>query len=168
MSVMYEKGQVFSLDAVMSIVIFMFLILILISSWYFYILRLDDNVKDDDLQFKTFQVSELLMKKIGYPSNWDNTNVQILGLVSNPRIISATKLQEFVEMSESDIKERLNIENFNFYFSLKDYNGAMFVVGSDFSEVGTKPGIGAENVFTLRRIGIYGGEEVVLEFVLWK
>ena len=38
----------------------------------------------------------------------------------------------------------------------------------DFSEVGIKPNINAKNVITIKRIGLYNGQNSFMEFTLWE
>ena len=76
---------------------------------------------------------------------------------------------EFVKLDEDDVKDKLNIENVNFYFSLKDPQGALYAVGSgEFSEAGSKPNLEAKNVVAIQRIGVYSGQDAFMEFILWE
>jgi len=171
MSKTSKGGQIFSIDMVISASIFIIVITTVIFIWYSYSLRLEENIKNEDLQIKAFQISELLIKQRGIPYEWEkeSNKVKVLGLVSSDRTFSTKKLREFVKLNKSSIKEKLNIENYDFYFSLKDLNGALFQLGDENpSEAGTKPTQNAKNVINIKRMGLYGDQEVIMEFTLWK
>ena len=171
MSQTSKRAQIFSIDLIMSAVIFIALIIITTSVFYFYSLRIEDAIVNEDLQIKSMQITDLLIKTKGAPYNWedDPNNVNIIGLVTSDRKFSTVKLREFVKLDENTIKEKFNIEGFNFYLTLKDLNGALYGIGDgDTSEVGTKPDLTAKNIITIKRIGLYNGQKSFMEFTLWK
>lgn len=168
---MSKRGQVFSTDLVLSVSIFIILLLIVISFFYFYSLRISDAIKNEDLKFKALQISDVLAKSGGEPGNWesDPTNADVLGLAVSDRTFTTVKVKEFVKLDEDVIKNKLNIESFNFYFSLKDPNGALYDISDgDFSEVGSKPSLEAKKIVTIKRIVTYGGQEAFMEFSIWE
>ena len=167
---MDKKAQIFSTDLMISASIFISLIIILISTFYFYSIRIRDNVKNEDLYIKTIQISDILLKTAGIPSDWEtnSNNTKNIGLIDSDRIFSTSKIREFVNLSINTTKEKLNIEGYNFYFSLKDSNGALYNLTNSFSETGIKPSLNAKWIIIIKRIGIYGGQKAYAEFILWE
>ena len=86
----YKKAQLFSTDLFISASIFLVLIISVIAFFTFYSVRVDETIKNEDLNLRTLQITDLLLKSEGLPYNWEDDpgNLQIIGLVSDDRIFS--------------------------------------------------------------------------------
>ena len=156
-----KKAQIVTTDLFIAIVIFTIIMSIIIISWGRYTAKLDDRLNYDEMQSRAFQISNLLVKSQGSPSNWENGgNAESLGLASRDRILSSSKVDAFANLSYGNITKLLGIRNYDFYFKLKDFeNNTLVLVGN----------IPAGNfAVNLRRYVIYENEEAVMEFALWK
>ncbi len=94
------RGQV-NLHFIVSVVIFLgvviYLIHVLLTSSSFY----REDVESDILYAKAYQVSELLIKDKGYPANWNETNFDRIGLVSEHHLLNQSKINEFEKICSS-------------------------------------------------------------------
>ena len=167
---MCKKGQVFSTDLMMSAIIFIILISFLFFTMTKYQSKINEAIKSDDMGLKTLQISDLLVESTGDPVSWekDISKLNVIGLVSSDRKLSDSKLQEFIKLSYNTTKDKFNIMAFDFYFILKDINGATTQINNTLIKSGKTPNLDAKNIITIKRLVLYGQNEKILEFTLWK
>ena len=165
-----KKGQVQSLDLFVSATVFIVLIVTLILVWDNFSKRLDAKVSYEDLSEKAIKITDVLVETRGVPDQWENDadKVNVIGLVSNDRVLSNNKIEEFIDMEYDDVKKLFNIEAYDFYFRIIDSNGAIIQVDDNDAEFGNKPSLSSKFVITIQRVVLRGGSEFVLEFTLWK
>ncbi len=111
------RGQV-NLHFIVSVVIFLgvviYLIHVLLTSSSFY----GEDTESDILYAKAYQVSELLIKDKGYPANWNETNFDRIGLVSEHHLLNQSKINELEKICTStNITKKRKLLN---SFSLED------------------------------------------------
>ena len=119
---MNKKAQVWSLDVIMGIVIFMVAIVI----FYVYTINLSEDTesKSQDLDTDAEFFSSNLLSE-GSPRNWNITNALIPGVMTGVEI-NQTKLDNLYNLTYSDYPQgyqRLIImvgTRFDFYFYLND------------------------------------------------
>lgn len=87
------KGQVFSIDLLLSVTVFMGVMTI-------GIITLDDVVEhqmrfseQDQLRQRASQIADLFVRTSGYPSDWNSSSVQVVGLADRSHVLNVTKLQ---------------------------------------------------------------------------
>src|SRR3989344_564481 len=165
-----KKGQVQSLDLFVSATVFIVLIVTLILVWDNFSKRLDAKVSYEDLSEKAIKITDVLVETRGVPDQWENDadKANVIGLVSNDRVLSNNKIEEFIDMEYDDVKKLFNIEAYDFYFKIIDSNGAIIQVDDNDVEFGNKPSLSSKFVITIQRVVLRGGSEFVLEFTLWK
>ncbi|MBI2499527.1 hypothetical protein HYV88_04770 [Candidatus Woesearchaeota archaeon] len=165
-----KKGQVQSLDLFISATVFIILLVTLILVWDNFSKRLDNKIAYEDLSEKAIKITDILVETRGVPDKWENDadKVNVIGLVSNDRVLSSNKIEEFIDMEYDDVRELFNIEAYDFYFRIIDSNGALIQVHDNDVELGNKPSLSSKFVITIQRIVLNGGSEVVLEFTLWE
>lgn len=156
-----KKAQIVTTDLFIAVVIFTILMSIIVVSWGRYTTKLDDKLNYEEMQIRAFQISNLLVKSNGNPSNWENGgNIESLGLAARDRILSSSKVDAFVNLSYGNITKLLGIRNYDFYFKLKDSeNNSLALKGNIPS---------GDFAVSLRRYVIYENEDAVMEFTLWK
>lgn len=165
---MYKKGQLVTIDFVGSVAIYVFVFIGIIVFWNIYSLRFDAILGGKEMAFKAVKITDLLVENLGVPTDWNETNVAVVGLVSNDRKLDVDKLSAFKNVTYSEIKELFNIELFDFYFRIVDLNGALVNANGQFMEIGNLPGGNKESIIKIRRLVLYGSQKVILEFSMWK
>lgn len=116
-----KKAQAWYLD-------FMVGILILITTLFFYY-QFQGNISDSlesewqEMIIDSKFISSSLISE-GFPANWTNSTVEIIGLTNGNYRINMTKMQEFAGMDYSDAKEALKTR-YNFYFYLAGENNTL-------------------------------------------
>lgn len=157
-----QKGQAAITDLFIAISVFIILITIITLTWNLYNIRLVNRFEYDDMIIKTFQVSDALSKSKGVPDNWeflkDKTQILVVGLAENERKISTQKLTQFIDLNETEIKEKMNINLYNFYFTIR--NQTQVLVSHGRIPTGKKS-------VNIARLVIYNGKPSIMEFALW-
>jgi hypothetical protein len=167
---MSKKAQIISIDLIISVIIFIILISFVFLTISRYQTSINENIASQDINVKALQISDLLVKSSGEPSNWEDdvSKLNTIGLASRDRSLHISKITEFLELDYNLTKEKFNVETFDFYFALKELNGALVEIDDDNIEKGLSAGLNATNVVTIKRIVLYGGNEKRVEFTLWK
>src|SRR3989344_7361296 len=107
------KGQLFSSDFIISVVIFSAAIMLLLPLWNDINYQIADAEAKKDLQIAVSSISDLLVKSPGSPSNWTPTDVKSLGLSNTRRVINLTKFESLRQLNYSAVKALLGIYQYN-------------------------------------------------------
>lgn len=161
---MKKKAQVWTLDFIAGLLIFIVIIFIVIATLRNYVNNDDDYA---DIVRESDHISSMLVGD-GFPSDWNSTNVLIPGIADNNRI-NSSKLDSFDELTYSRQKTLLqNTGEFVFYF----YNGAIINESQCFRGYAL-PGCtlaipdSAENVAKTERVVILNSSIVKLVVITW-
>ena len=167
---MHKRGQIFSTDLIISATIFIILISFIFFIFTRYQAKLNENINSNDIGIKAIQISDLIVQSNGDPSNWekDSSKINTIGLVSNDRKISGSKVLEFIKLNYNTTRDKFNIRSFDFYFILKELNSASTSINGTIIKSGKFPNSAAKNIITIKRLVLYGQNEKVMEFTLWK
>jgi hypothetical protein len=157
-----RRGQIFSSDLILAVVVFFILMIVVSHMWGDSTKRADTWVKREIMQRKAYQASSFLILSPGYPFSWDSNDVKVLGLtMGEQNVIGINKFNELQSMTESDIKELLNVEEYNLYIVLS-YHG-----GSTIGFVGTAPSANATEIISIDSYVVYNNGLAVLDLRLW-
>jgi len=116
-----KKAQAWYLD-------FMVGILILITILFFYY-QFQGNISDDsesewqEMIIDSKFISSSLISE-GFPEDWTNETVEIIGLTDGNYRINIAKMEQFTSMNYTLAKEKLKTR-FEFYFFLAGENGTV-------------------------------------------
>jgi hypothetical protein len=90
-----KKAQVSGLDLILAIMLFSMAIILFSVLWNV----VQYNVKTSaDADIIAIQVANRLLDSPGYPSDWNATNVQLIGLSSERGVIDQSKFQNLINM----------------------------------------------------------------------
>lgn len=117
-----KYGQLFSMDASLSVIVFIFILIFLVVVWNLYSVRLDERVQEEEMQLAAMQALDTLTKTWGVPNNW-NLNpaaAQAIGLRLNPGSLDNDKVEGLRDPSITDANfaKRLNIDRYDYYFRI--------------------------------------------------
>lgn len=156
-----RKAQLSSADFALAISIAIIILLSVISAFIYYENKINEAISYNDLLTKNFQISDALVKMQGIPSNWESSNVYVIGLAFEDRKISRKKLDQFVNMDERDIKSIMKT-NYEFHFNIRYINGTSIKsAGTNLSESRTRS-------VTIERYVFYENKTAIIEFKLWE
>ena len=119
-SISTKKAQVWYIDFMVGIMIFIIVIVI----YFEYINNLSEREENivDDLIINSKAISNSLVSE-GYPSDWNSTNVVRIGITDNNQRINKTKLERYINMSYIDTKTKFRTP-YNYYIFLEYKNGS--------------------------------------------
>lgn len=160
-----KKGQSVLIDLMMGILIFLLLMAATLSVWTGKATDLERERNLREMRSKTIEAMDFLIRSQGKPKYWETklpTEIELIGLATNERVITEKKLNKFVELGNDTtaggyyylIKEKLLLGNYDFYFRLSEPGG------TEITKTGVDPNLlGAVDTFKIRRIVTYRGEE---------
>ncbi|MDD5022951.1 MAG: hypothetical protein PHU63_02170 [Candidatus ainarchaeum sp.] len=155
-----KKGQLNSVDLLISTTVFALLIVFLIGFWFVEIMDIQKITKKTELEAQAISLSDILIKSPGVPKNWENENseeINMIGLASSDNIIDEDKVKKFINMSYSENKEIFGIEN-DFYFYIEDLNGnRLYQTGNSTIE---------KQSVTVTRFGVLDNIEVKMRLIV--
>jgi hypothetical protein len=133
-----KKSQAAITDLFIALAIFVVLIIVTTTIWNLYNVRLRNRMSYDDIVIKSFQVSDMLLKTAGNPSNWDSMywnnedfspaeveSIIYPGLMEKDLFISYDKIKALREFNESNIKKKFHAGQYNFGIKVMNSTGGM-------------------------------------------
>jgi hypothetical protein len=165
---MKSKGQIWSLDLMAGIALFLVGILI----FFIYTLNQPSQAKET-LELLTYDgkiIADNLLSE-GYPSNWTPSTAITIGITSSSKI-NQTKLETLYQMiyTDNDYTRTKNLFNteYEYYFFLEEN---MTAGGNSIEGIG-KPGatpenINAKNLIKITRYTIYQNKTTPLYLYIW-
>ena len=154
-----SKGQIFTLDFFVGLAIFIVLFMVLLVNLNKYQDQVNTDIISNRLQQKALQITDILIKTQGVPTNWEknNTSLKVPGLASYDRILNSKKVDTFTKLKYNRTKKLLNIDPYEFYFKLE--------TPTDIKTYGLNISGQAINI---KRYIYYQNEKAILEFAIWK
>lgn len=155
------KGQLNSLDLMLAIVIFVFLLSFVILFRFVDVLDLDKSLTKNKLEADALSLSDALIKSQGVPYNWEknSSNVQMIGLVSSPNVLNSEKLQIFTNMSYTNATQFLGLSS-QFYFYVEDLEeNRLYETGNSTL---------SDQIISITRFAILNGEKVRVRLIVYE
>lgn len=155
-----RKGQIWYTDFMVAILIFVISLVIYFE--YVNNLSKEEETKLGEMLMSAKTVSNNLMSR-GYPYSWNQTDVNVIGIVDNKRI-NQTKIERFYNMSHDIAKFDFGIIN-NYYFYLENRNGQKITIDNK-EYTGELPDNPVKLV-KINRLTIYNGSIVKAVVQVW-
>src|SRR4030042_425618 len=154
------KAQVFSPDFVVASIIFL-LVLTILQVYTQNMYEKIDNQQKPLYYESLVSTTDILLLYGGYPENWDQGNVEGLGLAEKPNYVNRTKVEQMMAKNENQIRSIINVEGMSFNITFSNETGVLYTKGSaDWSS--------AENIFIVNRNAIMDEEPVKKSFIIWR
>ena len=134
-----KKGQLWSMDASLSMVVFILILFALIIIWNLYSNRLGQKVQEEEMQLAALQAMDALTKTWGVPNDWELRppyepfsvapfNPQVLGLQLNPGSLDNKKVEALDnsradKIDDTEFAKLLNIDRYEYYFRILNSQG---------------------------------------------
>ncbi len=152
-----NKAQVAMIDLVIAFVIAFGLVAVLLSYIDLPTEVINDRVQTEDKLIKAIESTNILLYSHGFPTNWDQNNVEIPSLIKSPNLIDSKKLNQFRNLSYEKKKELLNINDFNYTLTIKVDNTTITdgITNIDLEAV------------AVNRIALLGGKYAQIQFKVW-
>ncbi len=135
---MHNKAQIEGFDIILSVFIFLLLFAFVSLLWQSIFLGSVRERQLERLKIMAVGVSDQLVLTQGSPAGWQNaSDYNKVGLVSDYRKISASKLNAFKNADYNSIKTKLNFEGKEYFVSIVRDKNTVFTKGilpsTDFS-----------------------------------
>jgi len=161
---MSRKAQLWSLDFVVSLMIFLSAVVAVLFSWNYISANAAETQALKELQLKVMTLSDSLIRTQGLPVNWGNATVEVFGLAETENVLNATKLAILVNMSTYEYDRAraiLDLGAYDFYLEAKDLNGTVF--GNTSKPLASNAGV----VIPIERFAMYGGRIARVKLIIW-
>ena len=156
----------FSTDFVVGLTIFLMAIVVF-ESFYSNIDSGINNYKvRNDLQTKANSVADILATSPGYPNNWSNVTVKVIGLYDSG-FLSLEKFSQLMKVEYYAAKSEMGVGGYEIYLEVTNSTGSVlgnYKYGHPVSE-------NASQVFFVKRLGLanFNGNvtKVILNVGVW-
>ena len=159
---MDKKSQIWYTDFIVGI--FIFFIVILVYYGYAHSFNQNPSSTASDLLMDAKTISQSLVAQ-GFPSGWNQSDVQIIGLTDGNYRLNSTKLGIFADMEYSLLKARLRT-SYEFYFYLEEVNGSRILINGK-EGVGL-PGENSKNLVSIIRVVIFNSRLINMVVNVWQ
>lgn len=154
------KGQVWSLDLAVSMIIFIGALASVVFAWNFMSTGTIESQEMKSLQLKSLGISDSLMRTPGIPEDWNKSNVVVIGLVTDG-LLDRHKVEQLISMDHNKTLQLLDLGGYDFYFEISDINGTVYnntlpVISPD-----------AKIIVPSERYATYNGRAAKVKFVIW-
>ncbi|MFH0798255.1 MAG: hypothetical protein V1906_02475 [Candidatus Woesearchaeota archaeon] len=161
-----KKAQIIATDLFLAVVVYIIIIIVVTYIYSSYMHRLDNEVRYRDMTSKAFEISDNILKHMGYPTGWNTTSVKVIGLAESDRVLSTEKLTNFANMSYNYSKRVLGISTYEYFIQIRDfYNRNLLETGA--SPIEDSICNSTYEAVTLRRFALWEGQRVIVYITLW-
>lgn len=160
------KAQLWSLDFILSIIIFSLILLSILFIWNYTNAEISERLEFKKMKTLALFISDILIRSTGIPENWEENNVKVIGLAENENILNKTKVLRFINMDYNTSKRVLGIQLYDYYFKLEDLNKSIIYI----NQTPVIKGIYPDNVsliIPIYRYGLLDDAIVKMTFILW-
>ena len=116
------KGQVSSYDVLIAVLLFMIMFLALRQVAINNIDIATNDLAYNEMKIHSQQALDSLIKTKGYPTNWNVSDVELIGLAERPDVLSSEKVQNFIIMDYNIALDLLALGKYDFFFEIDSVN----------------------------------------------
>ena len=92
------RAQIWSMDFIASITIFILMFSVVVFSWNYINTQNTERSLFSDMQVLGLDVSDIIVRIPGNPEDWNESNVQSIGLATRENVLNETKVEQFISM----------------------------------------------------------------------
>ncbi len=152
------RGQIWSLDFSVSIVIFLIVLIPFMLIWGYMYAENEEKRMFDDMETRAMSISDSLVRLGGVPDDWNATSVEVIGLASEENVLDPGKVSSFDSMNYSHVREVMT-KRYDYYLRISDINGSVYL------EKGSLPS--DTTIVPVERYANYNDRIVRLQLYLW-
>lgn len=158
---MDSRGQAFSYDFLVAFIIFLLLINAMYLAWNHNVEHMRYIRQFERSRFAATAIVDNLTLLPGMPSYWENgVETDYYGLVTEPHDLSLDKLNAFASRDYDQVKEGMNIDEYEFFLTVVQDGNTVFSYGQGLSD--------PQFVIGLERVVKYDGRPAKLYFKLYQ
>ena len=118
-----KRGQLLTTDFILSLAIFLAILLASMSLWANVDTQIRDAESRRDMQAITTYISDSLVRSPGYPKNWTNSTVMMIGLANDEHVVDMNKILLLKNMDYDRVRDILRFGEYNYYIWVTDGGG---------------------------------------------
>lgn len=165
-SISTKKAQIWSMDLLVGVLIFLGALLM----FYKYSINTMDfqGEEMDNLLLDAKLISSYLMSE-GYPNDWSESNVTLMGITDGGVRIDEGKVQQFSSIASSDYVRSRNLLStiHNYQVSFKDKDGNLTHIGG-VSSIGKDYTVeNPDDLIRIERFAVYNSSIIRLVVYVW-
>jgi hypothetical protein len=163
------RGQAWSFDFIASVTVFFLIMIVLFFAWEYTTFQNTEQIVFNEMENMAMNTADSMIRTGGFPPDWNQSSVQILGLASEENLLNETKILMFVNMSYDDAKRILGIPSYEFYFQMVSLNNTQSQSSGTDLVMGLDP-VGYQNstmVVPIERYVLFDHRVAKLRFMLW-
>lgn len=115
-----KKGQIVLVDFIFALTIF----LLLFGTFYLYYMNnlqtFESEIKLREMRSLAEMSLDTLLSSKGIPANWSTSDVNVIGIISIPKVIAESKFAKMQSLGYSTIKQKLLFGRYDFFLSFKN------------------------------------------------
>ena len=141
-----SKGQVISLDFMVSIALFTFIIAMSIFIWNSINTQIDEAETNNMLQTELVSISTMLIETPGTPSNWNTvgpSEINQLGLAVSSNVLSSEKIANLTSLNSTfgyyNTKKLFGLNFEEIYIDFTYFNGTLVEINGEDMKFGISP-----------------------------
>src|SRR5271157_2384079 len=150
-----KRAQVSGIDLILAIMLFSMVLILFSVFWNV----LQYNVKTStDADIIAIQVANRLLDSPGYPSNWNATNVQLIGLSSERGVMDQDKFENLLQLmtlNYDEVRQLLGLGSYQIYINLTYPDGSPVLINGQPAQGGIPP-TNATTISSIKRTALYG------------
>jgi len=158
-----NKGQISSIDLLVSILFFVILFIALRNIWQENIVTVALESEQFQMQMYSNQALNVLLKTQGDPTNWNElspNSINLIGISDSKDVINSTKLRAFTSLPYLTSSEKLGLNKYDFNFELYSTDNKVISYGAN-------PDNNSITV-SIKRFVMYNGGEALVIFKVFK
>lgn len=159
------SAQAWSLDFIISSVIFFFVIVLVISAWNYTSTQSAEQLDFNEAESTALTVSDSIIRTQGIPTDWNTSNVRSIGLADEANILNDTKLLRFASLSYQTSRVLLTGE-FNFYFELRQLDNKLVAINGTNITAGMQP-LNPRIIVPVDRYVLHQRRPAKIRLVVW-
>lgn len=167
-----KKSQVFGSDFIMSAALFLIILFASVELWNMTAAKYSNHGSNELMQKKAFSITDTLIKTEGFPKNWNNETVKIIGVSEKtPQVLDRIKLLDMKNISYSNMKKLWGVSDFNVHITFMNSTGETISINGVSLEYGQKPS-NQKDLVPLKRLVLINDSGTlirsVMTFIIWR
>ncbi|MBW2981020.1 hypothetical protein KY360_06410 [Candidatus Woesearchaeota archaeon] len=166
LSILTKKSQVWSLDLMIAVLIF----LVALLAFYKYSSNIIDSEQQDvDNILLDAKLISTYLVSAGFPEDWTTANVTLIGLTDGDTRLSKEKVEQFSDIASSDYtnSRRLLSTMYDYHLFFEDRNGTALKVGDVVSIGKNYSAENPKNLIKVERFAFYNSSIIKLVVYVW-
>ncbi|MFH1447668.1 MAG: hypothetical protein ABIG39_02290 [Candidatus Micrarchaeota archaeon] len=124
-----KKGQIFTIDFVISLAVFVTILITIITLWMGIDLHIKEIESRREMHLISIAISDALIRSPGYPADWNETNVQSIGIAKGEYVLDIHKIIALMNLEYDTARSILRLGNYQLFIYMTDIDGANISTG---------------------------------------